>query len=36
MRGKYSSLWTTDLERCKRFYVDYFGAPASEGYVNPA
>ena len=36
MRIDHIALWTTDLERCKRFYVDYFGAAAGEGYVNPA
>jgi len=35
MRIDHIALWTTDLERCKRFYVDYFGAAAGEGYVNP-
>lgn len=29
------ALWTHDLERCKRFYVSYFGATAGSGYVNP-
>ena len=36
MRIDHIALWTTDLERCKRFYVDYFGAIAGENYVNPA
>jgi lactoylglutathione lyase len=36
MRIDHIALWTTDLERCKRFYVDYFGATAGAGYVNPA
>lgn len=30
------ALWTTDLERCVRFYVAYFGAEAGEEYRNPA
>ena len=36
MRIDHIALWTTDLERCKRFYVDYFGATAGAGYTNPA
>lgn len=36
MRIDHIALWTTDLERCKRFYVDYFGATAGAGYANPA
>lgn len=36
MRIDHLALWTTDLERCKRFYVEYFGAVAGENYVNPA
>ena len=36
MRIDHIALWTTDLERCKRFYVTYFGAIAGENYVNPA
>ena len=36
IRIDHIALWTTDLERCKRFYVDYFGATAGAGYVNPA
>lgn len=35
MRIEHIALWTTDLERCKRFYVTYFGATAGAGYVNP-
>jgi lactoylglutathione lyase len=35
MRIDHVALWTQDLERCKRFYVDYFGARAGAGYVNP-
>jgi lactoylglutathione lyase len=30
------AIWTTDLERCKHFYVSYFGAVAGAGYVNPS
>jgi len=30
------ALWTVDLERCKQFYVSYFGAVAGGEYVNPA
>ena len=29
------ALWTNDIERCKQFYVAYFGATAGTGYVNP-
>jgi lactoylglutathione lyase len=36
MRIEHIALWTTDLERCKRYYVSYFGAIAGAGYVNPA
>src|ERR1700722_17721144 len=36
MRIEHIAVWTTDLERCKRFYVSYFGATAAPHYVNPA
>jgi lactoylglutathione lyase len=36
MRIEHIAMWTTDLERCKNFYVSYFGATASPSYVNPA
>ncbi|MDN8615582.1 VOC family protein [Variovorax ginsengisoli] len=36
MRIEHIALWTQDLERFKRFYVDYFGALAGSGYVNRA
>ena len=36
MRIDHVALWTNDLERCKRFYVSYFGAIAGSGYINPA
>jgi len=36
MRIDHVALWTHDLERCKRFYVSYFGAAAGSGYINPA
>lgn len=29
------ALWTNNLERCKQFYVSYFGAAAGNGYTNP-
>ena len=35
MRIEHIALWTTNLERCKRFYVAYFGATAGSDYVNP-
>jgi lactoylglutathione lyase len=30
------ALWTDDIERCRRFYVTYFGATAGPAYVNAA
>jgi lactoylglutathione lyase len=36
MRIEHVALWTTDLERCKQFYVTYFGAEAGAPYVNRA
>lgn len=36
MRIDHIALWTEDLERCKQFYVRYFGATAGPGYANPA
>jgi lactoylglutathione lyase len=36
MQVDHIALWTTDLERCKYFYVSYFGAVAGAGYINPA
>jgi lactoylglutathione lyase len=36
MRIEHIALWTTDLVRCKKFYVSYFGAIAGPNYVNPA
>jgi lactoylglutathione lyase len=36
MRIEHIALWTTDIERCKAFYVSYFGATASTQYVNSA
>ena len=29
------ALWTTNIERCKQFYMSYFGASAGAGYTNP-
>ncbi len=34
MRIEHIALWTSDIERCKAFYVTYFGARAGRGYVN--
>jgi lactoylglutathione lyase len=34
MRIDHVALWTNDIERCKRFYTEYFGATAGAGYVN--
>jgi lactoylglutathione lyase len=36
MRIDHVALWTIDLERCRRFYVSYFGATAGAVYVNAA
>jgi lactoylglutathione lyase len=36
MRIEHIALWTTDLERVKQFYVNYFNAVAGGGYRNPA
>jgi lactoylglutathione lyase len=36
MRIDHVALWTTDLERCKQFYLSYFGAVPGAGYVNAA
>jgi lactoylglutathione lyase len=36
MRIEHIAIWTTDLERCKNFYVSYFGATAGPSYVNSA
>ena len=36
MRIDHIALWTEDLARCTRFYVEYFGAQAGAGYQNPA
>src|SRR5271169_5206624 len=36
MQIEHIAMWTTDLERSKRFYTTYFGAVAGEEYVNPA
>ena len=30
------ALWTTDIERCKQFYVSYFDAVPGASYVNAA
>lgn len=34
MRIDHLALWTNDIERCKQFYVTYFGATAGAPYVN--
>jgi len=34
MRIEHIALWTDDIERCKRFYITYFGAVAGTGYAN--
>ena len=34
MRIEHIALWTTDIDRCERFYVAYFGAKAGTRYIN--
>ncbi len=34
MKIGHLAVWTTDLERLKRFYETYFGARANDKYVN--
>lgn len=36
MRIEHVALWTSDLERLRRFYETYFDARAGAKYVNPA
>ena len=36
MRIDHVALWTADLERCKQFYVTYFGATPGARYINAA
>jgi lactoylglutathione lyase len=36
IRIAHIAIWTTDLDRCKNFYVSYFGATAGATYANPA
>jgi lactoylglutathione lyase len=36
IRIEHIALWTSDLERCKHYYVRYFDAVAGADYVNPA
>jgi len=35
MQIEHIAIWTTDLERMKDFYCQYFGAIAGEKYINP-
>lgn len=35
MRIEHIAFWTPDLERCRQFYVEYFGATAGARYRNP-
>lgn len=35
MKIEHLAIWTTELERLKDFYVRFFGAKASNKYVNP-
>lgn len=35
MSIEHVALWTNDPERCKQFYVLYFGATAGPVYLNP-
>jgi lactoylglutathione lyase len=34
MQIEHIALWTSDLERSKRFYTSFFGAVAGDGYIN--
>lgn len=36
MRIDHIALWTTDLDRCARFYAHYFGVTVGAKYVNSA
>jgi lactoylglutathione lyase len=36
VRIEHIALWTTDIERCKAFYMSYFGASAGPHYRNAA
>jgi len=36
MRIEHVAIWTSNLARCKRFYVTYFGATAGPDYAIPA
>ena len=36
MHIEHVAVWTNDLERCKQFYISYFGATAGATYVNAA
>ena len=36
MKVEHIGLYVSDLEAAKRFFVDYFGARAGEGYRNAA
>jgi lactoylglutathione lyase len=35
MKIEHIAIWTQDLERLKDFYMTYFGAQASDKYINP-
>jgi lactoylglutathione lyase len=35
MRIEHIALWTSDIERCTRFYAAYFGAQVGPVYKNP-
>lgn len=34
MKIEHIAIWTKDIERLKKFYVDYFGGTAGEKYTN--
>lgn len=36
LRIDHIAFWTRNLERCKQFYAQYFGARLGENYRNPA
>lgn len=34
MKIEHIAIWANDLEKLKKFYIEYFGATANEKYVN--
>lgn len=35
MKIEHIAIWTTDLERLRRFYIKYFNATSNQKYSNP-